>query len=156
MRRLFAILAVATALPLTVPASEFDWLVREVSRQSSAKPVHIPFFGLARFAVAVARPAGASELHLAVLEDVELEAEKFSRMTDELVGPTWKPIVSVRSRKGESTNIYAESWGKDLRVLLTVLNNGEATLLQVRIKPDALIKFVDDHARSGQRASLGP
>jgi hypothetical protein len=156
MRRSLAILAVAAALPLAVPASEFDWLVREFSRQSSAKPVHIPLFGLARFVVAVGHPAGTSELHLAVLEDVELESARFSQLTDELVGPTWKPIVRVRSRNGESTNIYAESSGKDLRVLLTVLDGSEATLLEVRVKPEALMKFVDEHARSGQHASLGP
>ncbi|MGI9073406.1 MAG: hypothetical protein ACR2JB_19335 [Bryobacteraceae bacterium] len=156
MRRLLAILAVSTALPFTLPASEFDWLVRELSRQSSAKPVHIPFFGLARFVVATGHPAGTSELHLAVLKDVELESGKFSRLTDEVAGPAWKPIVRVRSRNGESTNIYAQLNGKDLRVLLTVLDGSEATLLEVRIKPEALMKFVDEHGRSSQRASLGP
>jgi hypothetical protein len=156
MHRLLAMLAVSVALPFTLPASEFDWLVREFSRQSSAKPVHIPFFGLARFVVAVGHPAGTSDLHLAVLEDVELESARFSQLTDELVGPAWKPIVRVRSRKGESTNIYAESHGKDLRVLLTVLDGSEAILLEVRIKPEALMKFVDEHGRSQHRASLGP
>jgi hypothetical protein len=156
MHRLLAMLAVSVALPFTLPASEFDWLVREFSRQSSAKPVHIPFFGLARFVVAVGHPAGTSDLHLAVLEDVELQSARFSQLTDELIGPTWKPIVRVRSRKGESTNIYAESHGKDLRVLLTVLDGSEAILLEVRIKPEALMKFVDEHGRSQHRASLGP
>jgi hypothetical protein len=156
MHRLLAMLAVSVALPFILPASEFDWLVREFSRQSSAKPVHIPFFGLARFVVAVGHPAGTSDLHLAVLEDVELESARFSQLTDELVGPAWKPIVRVRSRKGESTNIYAESHGKDLRVLLTVLEGSEAILLEVRIKPEALMKFVDEHGRSQHRASLGP
>jgi hypothetical protein len=156
MHRLLAMLAVSVALPFILPASEFDWLVREFSRQSSAKPVHIPFFGLARFVVAVGHPAGTSDLHLAVLEDVELESARFSQLTDELVGPAWKPIVRVRSRKGESTNIYAESHGKDLRVLLTVLDGSEAILLEVRIKPEALMKFVDEHGRSRHRASLGP
>jgi hypothetical protein len=156
MHRLLAILVVTAVLPLALAASEFDWLVREISRQSSAKPVHIPFFGLARFVVAVGHPAGTSDLHLAVLEDVELESARFSQLTDELVGPAWKPIVRVRSRKGESTNIYAESHGKDLRVLLTVLDGSEAILLEVRIKPEALMKFVDEHGRSQHRASLGP
>jgi hypothetical protein len=156
MRRLLAILAVAAGLPLTLPASEFDWLVREVSRQSSGKPVHIPFFGLARFAVAAAHPAGTSDLHLAVLENVDLESGRFSRLTDEVVGPSWRPIVRVRSRNGESTNIYAQLNGKDLRVLLTVLDGSEATLLEVRLKPEALMKFVDEHTRSRQHASLGP
>src|SRR4051794_37942959 len=113
MRHLLAILVVTAALPLTLPGSEFDWLVREVSRQSSAKPVHIPLFGFARFVLAAAHPAGTSELHLAVLQQVELEPGKFSRLTDEAVGPAWKPIVRVRSRNTESTSIYAQLNGKD-------------------------------------------
>lgn len=155
MRCLLASLAVAIALPLTLPASEFDWLVREVSRQSSAKPVHIPLFGLARFAVAVAHPAGTSELHLAILNDVELDSREFSRLTDDVVGPAWRPIVRVRARNGESTNIYAQLNGKDLRLLLSVLDGSEATLVEVRIKPEALMKFVDEHARPRQNANLG-
>jgi hypothetical protein len=156
MRRSVAILTLAAALPLTLPASEFDWLVREFSRQSAAKPMHIPFFGLARFAVATAHPAGTSELHLAVFQNVEVESGRFSQMTDRVVGPAWRPIVRVRSRNGESTNIYAQSNGKDLRVLLTVLDGGEATFVEVRVKPEALMKFVDEHRSSRQQASLGP
>jgi hypothetical protein len=156
IRRLFAILSVATALPLALPASEFDWLVREFSRQSAAKPVHIPLFGLARFAVATAHPAGASELHLAIFQDVELESGRFSEMTDKAVGPAWKPIVRVRSRNGESTNIYAQLSGRDLRVLLTVLDGGEATFVEVRLKPEALMKFVDEHGSSRRQASVEP
>jgi hypothetical protein len=156
MRRVLGILTLAAALPFTLPASEFDWLVREFSRQSAAKPVHIPLFGLARFAVATAHPAGTSELHLAVFQDVELESERFSQMTDRVVGAAWRPIVRVRSRHGESTNIYAQSIGKDLRVLLTVLDGGEATLIEVRIRPEALLKFVDEHGSSRQDASLSP
>jgi hypothetical protein len=156
MRRLLAILSVATALPLALPASEFDWLVREFSRQSAAKPVHIPLFGLARFAVATAHPAGTSELHLAIFQDVDVESGRFSQMTDKVVGPAWRPIVRVRSRNGESTNIYAQLSGKDLHLLLTVLDGGEATFVEVRVKPEALMKFVDEHGSSRQQAKIGP
>jgi hypothetical protein len=156
MRRLLAILTLAAALPLALSASEFDWLVREFSRETAAKPMHIPLFGLARFAVATAHPAGARELHLAIFQDVELESGTFSRMTDRVVGPGWRPIVRVRSRNGESTNIYAQLNGKDLRVLMTVLDGGEATFVELRVKPEALMKFVDEHESPRQEASLGP
>jgi hypothetical protein len=155
MRRLLVLLSLVAALPLALPASEFDWLVREFSRQSTSKPMHIPLFGLARFVVATAHPAGTSELHLAVFQDVDIPSERFSQVTDALVGPAWKPIIRVRSRNGESTNIYAQSIGKDLRVLLTVLDGSDATLIELRVRPDALLKFVDEHGRSHQEhASL--
>src|SRR5437868_4355475 len=150
MRRLLALISVAAALPLASQAGEFDWLVREFSRQSASKPMRIPLFGLARFVVATGHPAGTSELHLAVFQDVDIKSERFSQLTDLVVRPAWKPMIRVRSRNGESTNIYTQSIGNDLRVLLTVLNGGDATLIEVRIRPEALMKFVDEHGSSRQ------
>lgn len=150
MQRLLGILTLFLALPLTLPASEFDWLVREFSRESGAKQTHIPFFGLVRFAVSVGHPAGTSELKLAVFEHTDLESSRFRRLTDSVVGRDWKPMVRVRSRSGESTNIYAQSQGKELRLLIASLDHDDATFVQVRIRPEELMKFVDDHAASKQ------
>src|SRR5690348_17262376 len=135
MRRLLATASVAAALPRALRGRGVEGLVREFSRQSDARPVHIPLFGLARFAVATTHPAGTSELHLALFQDVEVESGRFSQMTDKAVGPRWRPIVRVRSRNRESTNIYAQLSGKDLHLLLTVLDGGEATFVEVRVKP---------------------
>lgn len=144
--RLFTLaLAVCLMLPSASPASEFDWLVREFSRESGAKAMHIPLFGLAQFVVAVGHPAGTSELKLAVFEHPNIESARFSQLTDEMVGGAWKPIVRVRSRTGESTNIYLRQEGENLRVLLTTLDHDDATFVQVRIKPDRLMRFVDEH-----------
>ena len=157
MRRLLVILSLLAVLPLASQASDFDWLVREFSRQSSAKPLYIPLFGVARFVVAAGHPAGTSELHVAVFEDVKLEPQSFTHITDSVVGPSWRPIVRVHSRSGESTNIYAQPNGKDLRILLTVLDSGDATFVHLRIRPEALMKFVDEHGSSRERqASFAP
>jgi hypothetical protein len=64
------------------------------------------------------------------------------------VGNSWKPMVRVRSRDGESTNIYEQSNGDNLRLLITTLDQGgEATFVQVRVKPTTLMKFVDEHCQ---------
>jgi hypothetical protein len=145
MRLLALFLASSLLTPLALPASEFDWLVREFSRESGAKAMHIPFFGLARFVVAVGHPAGTSELKLAVFEHTNLESVRFSQLTDEMVGSAWKPIIRVRSRNGESTNIYLHSEGEHLRVLVTTLDHNDATFVQVRIQPERLMQFVEEH-----------
>jgi hypothetical protein len=94
----------------------------------------------------VGHPAGTSELKLAVFERPNIESARFSRLTDEMVGGAWKPIVRVRSRGGESTNIYLRSEGEhQLRVLVTNLDHEDATFVQVRIKPERLLQFVDEH-----------
>ena len=70
MRRLSTILLLAVSVPALVPASDFNSLVREFSRQTGVHQTKIPFFGLARFVVAVSHPAGTSELKLAIFENV--------------------------------------------------------------------------------------
>ncbi len=148
MRRLCACLACLLFIPALLPASEFDWMVREFSRETGASQTRIPFFGLARFIVAVGHPAGASELRLAIFENTNLEPARFSDLTDMAVGSAWKPMVRVRSRDGESTNIYEQSNGDNLRLLITTLERGgEATFVQVRVKPTTLMKFVDEHCQ---------
>jgi hypothetical protein len=148
MRRLYACLACLLLIPVALPASEFDWMVREFSRETGASQTHIPFFGLARFIVAVGHPAGTSELRLAIFENTNLEPARFSDLTDMAVGNSWKPMVRVRSRDGESTNIYEQSNGDNLRLLITTLDRGgEATFVQVRVKPTTLMKFVDEHCQ---------
>ena len=108
--------------------------------------MHIPFFGLARFVVAVGHPAGTSELRLAIFEHANLQPARFSDMTDMATSGAWRPMVRVRSRDGESTNIYAQGDKENLRLLITTLErDGEATFVQVRVKPAALMKFVDEH-----------
>jgi len=136
-------------LSLPVPASEFDWLVREFSRESGAKRVHVPFLGLANFVVKVGHPAGTSDMKLAIFERGDLEAPRFTSLTDSAVGGSWKPMIRVRSKDGESTNIYARTDGKHLNLLITTLDDDDATLIQVRIEPQALMQFIDDHDAHG-------
>ncbi len=145
MRQVIALCALAISFSPALPASEFDWLVREFSRESGAQQTHVPLFGLVRFSVALAHPVGTSELRLAIFEHASVAPQTFSDLTDMITGIQWKPIVRVRSRDGESTNIYAQQKDNDLRLLITSLEKHQATFVQVRIKPDQLIKFVDDH-----------
>lgn len=142
--RLFVLTAAALISLGPLSASEFDWMVRQVSYETGVKPVHIPFFGLARFVVRVGHPAGASDLHLAVFENTHLAPLRFGELFDRTAGPAWNPIVRVRSRKGESTNIYARQEGKHLRLLICTSEPSETTLVEVRIQPDKLIEVVDE------------
>ncbi|MGA7411453.1 MAG: hypothetical protein WBW33_13305 [Bryobacteraceae bacterium] len=138
-------LLVGLLLPAVLQAGEFDWMVREFSRETGMKPTHIPFFGLAKFVVAVGHPAGTTELNLAIFENADVDAARFSRITDDAVGSTWKPMVRVRSKSGELTNIYARPSGKEMRVLIATLDHSDATFVEVRVQPEALLQFVDEH-----------
>jgi hypothetical protein len=150
MTRLIASLIIMAALPLALPASEFEGLVREFSRQSGAKQTNIPLFFLARLAVAVVRPAGTSDLKLAIFEHANFSSAAFSKITDSVVGAPWKPMVRVRARRGESTNIYSQADGAKLRLLVVSLDHSDATFVEVRVRPEELMKFVDEHRHEGR------
>jgi hypothetical protein len=145
-----AISAVALVFLASSPlaASEFDWMVRQISRETGAKPVHIPFFGLARFVVRVGHPAGASDVHLAVFEGTHIAPVHFNQLLDTTAGSAWNPIVRVRSRNGESTNIYARQEGKHVRLLICTSERNETTLVEVRVQPDKLMEVVEEHRRA--------
>lgn len=145
MRRLLAGILLFAALPLASWGSEFNWLVREFARETGVEPLHIPLFGLVQFAVAVAQPAGTSELKLAVFEHVRLDPVRFKEMADNAAGNLWRPMIRVHSTNGESTNIYAQTEGQRLRLLIATLDNQDATFVQVRLKPEELMRFLDEH-----------
>jgi hypothetical protein len=145
MRRSLILISFVAIFASLLSASEFDWMVRQVSRESGVEPLHIPFFGLARFVVSVGHPAGATDLHLAVFENTEIAPEHFARMIDSAAGSSWKPMIRVRSRNGESTNVYLQKAGKQVRLLIGTLEHNEATLVEVRVTPEELIRFVDEH-----------
>jgi hypothetical protein len=145
MLRVIAIFSVLVLCPSILPASDFDWLVREFSRESGAQQVHVPFLGLARFIVNVGHPAGATDMRLAIFERGDLDNMRFRAITDTTVGGSWKSMIRVRTSKGEATNIYQRTEGKHLNVLITTLENDDATFVQVRLKPEALLRFVDEH-----------
>jgi hypothetical protein len=147
MRALIMLIALSLASPVVMPASEFDWITRDFARQSGARQVHIPFFGLARLAVSVAHPAGVSALKLAVFESPNGVSGDFSRIADTTLGSGWKPIVRVRDQSGDISNIYVQPDGKYLKLIIATLDKSNAVFVQLRIMPEQLIKFVDEHKR---------
>jgi hypothetical protein len=144
MKRLLGVALLAIWIPALLPASEFDELVREFSRQTGSEQTHIPFFGIARFVVAVSHPAGTSDLRLAVFEHPNVCPRDFARVADEIVGGRWNRILRAQSRKGDSTNIYTRRDGNHLRLLVATVDRSDATFVEMRIKPEALMKFVDE------------
>lgn len=151
MKRCLLGLALMAVLPQLLPAGEFAWLVREFSRQSGATPTYIPLFGFVRAAVAIARPAGTSQLDLAVFEHASMQPERFRSLADSTVSTNWKPMIRVLSRHGESTNIYSRPDQSHVRLLILALDGHEATFVQLRLQPERLMTFIDEHRRPNRK-----
>ncbi len=166
MRRI-GILLIASVLcsPAALAVDrEFNDIVRSLSDEFRAQPTRIPFFGLVNAFTFVARPAGASHIDLAVFEHLNLgvrNGQDLLEMVRRSVGRGWTPFVQVHSRRnGELVLVYLRMEGRNCRLLVTSIERDEATVVQLRLNPDGLQRWISaprESARSshGNRASPG-
>jgi hypothetical protein len=125
---------------------EFNDIVRAVSDELHARPLSIPFFGLVNFATAVAHPAGVKHLDLAVFENLDLSdhaAKDVAELIRKSAGGRWKPFIQVQSR-GETVIVYMEEDRADCRLLVTTVETGELTLVEVTLNPKGLQVWLND------------
>ncbi|HZS08281.1 MAG TPA: hypothetical protein VFD58_25835 [Blastocatellia bacterium] len=135
-----------------VPAKDkgFDSIVRHIETHYRARRTRIPFLGLAGFAVKIIRPAGVKSLKLAVFEDQDFSDAvgdtKFEEVMRGALEQQWQPLVRVNSRRGgERVYIFSKANKDDVELMIVTLEQHEAVALQVRINPDRLMKFINDH-----------
>lgn len=138
--------------------SEFDHVVKAIETHYGTKRTHIPFMGLANFAVKVAHPAGTSELKLAVFEDLRTlgdgDQKELDHFMNSLSSRDLRPMIRVRShRDNESVYIFASDFGKSARLLLATFEPSEATVIEVKVDINTLMRWInhpDDAGRSLQ------
>lgn len=132
----------------------FDGLVKAVEKRFGVEQTHIPFMGMANFFVSVARPEGASGFRLAVFEDLKFDADGDGAALDRMMADASKglhPLVRVGSRRNhEWTYIYTGEMGKNNRMLIATFERTEATVVEVQLSMDALMKRLQDPASAGR------
>lgn len=126
---------------------EFTDIVRAISDEFHTRPLHIPMFGLVNFVTYVVRPAGTKHIDLAVFENLGPQRHSdrdLAGMIQGMVGGAWKPFVQVRSHRngGEMVFIYMRPDGRDCKLLLTTIEPNEATVIQLKLNPDALERWL--------------
>jgi hypothetical protein len=126
---------------------EFETIVRRIEMRCDTRPTHIPFFGFANFIVKVVRPAGASDLKLAIFEDMRRPIfsaeEDFTNLMQGALGAEWRPFVSVRNRRdNEWTCMYTSTSGKDWKLLIATVERREATVVRIKLNPEGMLKWV--------------
>lgn len=135
-RRLVLLVALLSVLTLgaTPARANFDDIVRAVESRYRVHRTWIPMFGLVRFALWVARPAGVSDVQLATFEHAHVEdAAGVAEIISRNAGEPMQPLVQTHSnRSGETTLIYAHPLGGD-RVALLVFANDRSDTTLVRV-----------------------
>ena len=127
---------------------EFKDIVAAISDEFHTSPTHIPFFGLVNVVTFVARPAGTKHIDLALFEKLDnrdRDGRDLAQSIRRAVGGAWKPFVQVwshRSGHEETVLVYMRMEGKDCRFLVTSIEPNEATVVEVKLNPDALQKWL--------------
>lgn len=127
---------------------EFKDIVNAISDEFHARPLHIPFFGLVNVVTFVARPAGTRHIDLAVFEDLDTrdrDSHDLTLSVRRAVGAAWKPFVQVWSHhngRDETVLVYTRVEGHDCKFLIASFEPNEATVVELRLNPDALEKWI--------------
>jgi hypothetical protein len=124
----------------------FDDIVRVISGQLHSRPVSIPFLGLLNLATFVAHPAGVKHLDLAVFENLDGRSSADIAETLHTAARGWKRFLQVRSwDRGERQTVivYLSQEGIDCRLLLATLDPHKATVVELKLNPEALQVWLD-------------
>ncbi len=122
---------------------EFKDVVAAISDEFHTRPLHIPFFGLVNVVTFVARPAGTKHIDLAVFEN--LDSRDLPQAIRRAVGGAWKPFIQVWSHRGgrsETVLVYVRMEGRDCKLLVTSIEPTEATVVQLRLNPEGLQRWM--------------
>ena len=148
--RLLALILAGASAALAADAG-FDRLVKAIEFHYSARQTKIPMMGLARFVVKVAHPAGTKDFKLALFEHLDAAEDPagIDRIVHELAGKGLRPMIRQQSRRGgDSTLIYAAEAGKDTRMVIASFGHNEATVIQVTVDPETLVKTIENPGRA--------
>jgi hypothetical protein len=140
---LLCLLCLAAA-PTLAKDGDFDAVVRSVKADCGGKKMHIPFLGLAGLATKLVRPAGVKSFKLAMFERVNVgDGRMLGEDLRRALGDGWSPLVRARTREGQAY-VYVREAGKDLKLIVVALDGEQATVVRVRLNPQALAKFADN------------
>jgi hypothetical protein len=153
--RLLALLLTAASATYAA-GSEFDRIVQAIESHYGTTRTRIPLMGVANLFVKVARPAGTSGFKLAVFENLgsspsygqHAELDQFMR---HLSGSSLHSLVRVHSHaNGESTYIFAGEAARSTRMLIATFQRNEATVVEVKVSMDTLLKMVESPEHAGK------
>lgn len=128
---------------------DFDMIVKNIESHYKAKKRRIPFLGLAGFFVKIIHPAGVKSFKLAVFDEQDFKPgqrdfEFEQSVKKSINSKKWKPMTRTISRStGNRAYVYTHQSGKDMEMLTVTFSNRQAIVVQAKINPDAVAKFME-------------
>ena len=156
----FAVVFFAACVALALSSDQahgddFGRIVHHIEASYHVHRNHRFLMGFAGLVVKFWHVAGVKNFKAAVFEDQHLLLDEPDRRLDEIVQSAgkhgWQPIVKSYSRHNdEHSYIYARTEGKDLRLLIVSVEPNEAAVLQVKVDPEKLTRFIDENVGPGE------
>ena len=130
-------------------ADDFGRIVRHVEVNYNVHRDHRFIMGFAGLVVKFWHVAGVKSFKGAIFENQHLDATGADSRLDEIIQSAgehgWQPLVkSYSRRRGEHAFIYAKSEGKNVKLLIVSVDPNEAAIIQVKLDPDRMAKFMDE------------
>ena len=142
------LLALVSIVPgiATAGDRQFDAIVERLRSHYHKGPVRM--LGFASFVANRFHAGEAKNMRIAVFENLDPAlnppAGDFDAFMQQIAGPEFRPLVRVVSRRdGEQTFIYARPTGDDYEMLIVSLEGDEASVVKIRIPPDAMSRWVE-------------
>jgi hypothetical protein len=164
--RIFAVVFCAASIAFSIgddtvfASDDFTRIVHHIEANYHVHRNHRWAMSFAGLVVKVSHVAGVKSFKGAIFEDQRLENTATDQKLDEIVlraGESgWQPMVKSFSRRtGEHAFVYAKPEGHDLKLLIVSVEPNEAAVIQVKLDPDKLNDFLDEHAGGSHRRSDG-
>ncbi len=151
-----ALLLVMVSATAQAAGHEFADLVKAIESHFGVTRTHIPMMGLANLVLGIAQPAGATGFHIALFQDLQTDLDEkaqfeLDRFMDTLSSDTLRPLIRTRSAEnGEAAYIFCGDTGKTTQVLIATFNRHDATVVEVRVKFDTLIRWIQHPEDAGK------
>ncbi|OLE55293.1 MAG: hypothetical protein AUG51_03790 [Acidobacteria bacterium 13_1_20CM_3_53_8] len=125
---------------------EYNAIVKLVENFYHVKHKGLPL--LARAGMRIARPNGVKSFKLATFENQDFSAagqSDFYAAMKMTLNAEWRPLLQIRSRQdGQQTYVFTREAGDQFNVLVVTIERRDATVLQVEVAPQALIRWMQN------------
>jgi hypothetical protein len=147
-----ALLFASFALPLH---ADFSDVARAIDHQEGVSRIWIPFLGVARAVVWVARPQGVHDFQLVTFKsDGNVDPKELHQIMKAKAGKGFTPLVQVWSRRSNEVSfIYAKPAKDGTRMELMILahDHEETVLVRVDVDAEVLARELGDRPRNVTR-----
>ncbi len=144
MKRVAVVIALALAVGMPLRA-DFDSIVNALEARGGLHRVPIPFLGLARFAIWVARPKGVYDFQLATWEGSgRMDRREMAAIVRREIGDGFSPIVQATSaRSGEWTFIYGRPHGRNIELMIVTHDSADTVLVRAVVDAETFTEDFD-------------